>query len=88
MSLSKIMLYFQYNYTVGIAVSLSVVLIFYIVSSILIVRYCRKQGVNVAVLGMLPIIHFFCLIRGIFAKRKRIKSERVYSEDEQIDLSF
>lgn len=88
MNLSKIMLYLQYNYTVGIAVSLSIVLICYIVFSILIIRYCRKQSVNVAISGMIPIIQLICLLKGIIAKRRRIKNERVFDENEQIDLSF
>lgn len=87
-SLSKIMLYLQYNYTVGIAVSLSAVLISYIVISILIVRYSRRQGVNIAVLGMIPIVQLICLLKGIIYKRRRIKSEKVFDADEQIDLSF
>lgn len=88
MQFKEIMQLLADNYTVGIAVSCSVVIITYIVVSICIVRFCRNENVNVGVSGMLPIIQLTALLRGKLARRRRIRSEQVLDADTEIDLSF
>lgn len=78
--------------TVGIAVLSVLCIVVYLVISIKIVKFCRKEHVNVAIMGMIPILHLLCLIRGILAKGKRLKLARIQKEEseneEEIDLGL
>lgn len=76
------------NYTIGIGVSIGVVLVSYIIVSVLIVRFCRSENVNIGILGMIPIIQLFMWVRGKLARRRRYKNEAILDANEEITLSF
>lgn len=88
MEFKEIMQLLADNYVVGISVACTIVIITYVIVSILIVRFCRSENINVGVSGMLPIVQLITLLRGKLIRRRRIKNESVLDADAEIDLSF
>lgn len=88
MEFKEVMQLLADNYVVGISVACAIVIITYVIVSILIVRFCRSENINVGVSGMLPIVQLIMLLRGKLTRRRRIKNESVLDADAEIDLSF
>lgn len=81
--MSEIMLILAREWIIGVIVSISVVLIGYLIFSILLVRSCRRNGYDIGVLGMIPFLNIIVFIKNIFLKRK-LSSNIV--NDEEFEL--
>lgn len=82
--MSKVMLILAREWIIGVVVSISVVLIGYLIFSILLVRSCRRNGYDIGVLGMIPFLNIIVFIKNIFLKRKL--SSNTVNDDEEFIL--
>lgn len=73
--MSRVMAILAEYSAVGVSVSTAICVGIYLLISIKIVRFCRRENVNVAVMGMIPVLNLIFLVRGISAKYRRVRAK-------------
>lgn len=71
------------NYIVGIVVACIIVIALYVLISVKILLYARKQNIDVCVSALIPLYHIVILIRAIIKKKK---DNNILTEDEEISF--
>lgn len=89
--MSKIMLYWQENWQMGMALSVIIGVSIYAIVSILVYFKARKLGHDICMLAFVPVVNLFvpvsCRIQNAI-ERKKLKQKSLENEieSEEIDL--
>lgn len=93
--MQEIMLYLQQNSYYGTIISMCVVVFFYLLFSILLIVFARRNGLNICASGMIPIFNLLIpirvLIKNVSSREKKPKKEKevkeeIFGEDDEIIL--
>lgn len=90
MNLSSMIEFLSINYIVGISVFCTIVVIGYLVFSIRLIVTSRREGLDVCMTAMIPIVNVFLWFKKCIRRHKNkkilLESSRVLKDDEEIEL--
>lgn len=84
--MAEIMKLLADNYVVGIVVACIIVIALYILISVKILLYARKQKLDICSSAFIPLYHIVIWVRSMIRKRKVKKESETLREDEEIIL--
>ena len=68
--MAEVMALLAEEWIIGVSVCISLVIIFHIVFSTLLIRSCRKNNYDVGVSGIIPFVNIVIFIKNIIRKRQ------------------